>query len=250
MTQLRLNGGYPALLGIHATETTKTLPLGTRGVADDGRVFYYASADGAALNAGQVYVRRERVPNHTGLATATDCLVLGAREAADITLGATALTADDYADGFVSVESNGGHSSMLKIAGGHDSASASATVTIPLAEEVHTASDASTTVSLIHNPYRAPQISNTDQADVLVGIPVVDIADGSFGWIQTWGEASVLADETVSAVGQALVIGTGTAGAVEEDDTATTVSQEPIVGWNIEPLADGEYNAVYLTIRP
>ena len=72
----------------------------------------------------------------------------------------------------------------------------------------------------------------------------------SWGWVQTWGPCTVLCDESVAAEGEAITIGTGAAGAVEEDDTATTVSQEFIVGYNLTPLIVDEHQMVDLRIRP
>ena len=60
----------------------------------------------------------------------------------------------------------------------------------------------------------------------------------------------MLCDEAVTAEGQAITIGTSVAGSAEEDDTATTVSQEFIIGYNLTPLVDAEHQLVDLRIRP
>ena len=244
--------GIASIHNIHESRSTQEHKLGTRAFTDDGRVFYYGQASSSTAIVGQLYVAREIVANHENLATTTGSLAVGSREIAvgAITPGATALTANQYKDGYLAVTDGGGQGYMYRIKN-HDAFTAStADGAVSLYDAIAVASDANTTVSFIYNLYSQPQISNTDQADVVVGVPAHTIADSEYGWFQTWGQCAVLCDEAVAAVGQAVVTGTGTAGAVEEDDTATTVSQEPLVGYNISPLVDTEYQVIDLRIRP
>lgn len=238
--------------GIHESRSTKEHKIGTRAFTDDGRVFYYGQASASTAIVGQLYVARAIVANHENLATTTNSLAVGSRSIAvgAITPGATALTANQYADGYLAVTDGGGQGYMYRIKDHDAFTSATADGGVELYDAIAVASDAGTTVSFIYNLYSQPQISVTDQADVQVGIPTTTIAASEYGWFQTWGPCAVLCDEAVTAVGQAIVTGTGVAGAVEEDDTATTVSQEPIVGYNLSPLVDTEYQVVDLRIRP
>jgi hypothetical protein len=205
------------------------------------------------LTVGELLVTAASVANHqnTTVNAAAD-LPLGSFTPT-VTVGATAVTADDYNEGYLSIDSDAGAGRTYKIKDTPAIAS-SGTGVVTLYDPIAVASDATTAVTLTKNPWRDPQQSNTTVAEVPVGIPQVTIAAGDtttqFGWVQTWGPATGLADEAVATVGQAITIGTGVAGRVEEDDTATTVSQEFIIGYNLAPLVDGDHNLIFLTICP
>lgn len=243
-----LVGGATAFTSIYDTSTDPTeLKPGTRGQTPDGRVFYWARNNtGGAYTAGNLLVRPEQVANHVDVTAAA---AAAGEKSITVTLGATAATADQYAEGFIHVIDGPGEGQTFKIRT-HPAADSAATLTVQLFDPVKVALTASSQCSLHANPYVGAQQGNTDQLDIPVGVAHTAIADGDYGWVQTWGEACVLADETVSAIAQAMTIGSSVAGSVEEDDTATTVSQEFIVGWNLESIADTEHAVVYLTIRP
>ena len=235
--------------------TGRLLDIGTRAYFEDGRVYYFArNTASSTLAIGEVAVRPERVANHTNLAVAAAGGAAGQNVVSSITVGATALTEGQYRHGFLAVTDGLGQGQLFRIRS-HAAFDASATdVSVTLYDNIATALDATSTVSFVFNAYDVPQQGNTDQADVLVGVATTTIAAGNttaqYGWLQTWGEGLVLCDEAVATVGQAITIGTSVAGSAEEDDTATTVSQEPIIGYNVEPLVDTEFQVVDLRIRP
>jgi hypothetical protein len=231
-------------------------PIGTRGWLPDGRAYRYArSGTSAALTRGQLHVEPEVVANHLDLACVATSGAVGSFVVSGVTIGATALTENQYQDGLLVVTDGAGEAIEYKIRG-HAAFSASATtVAITLYDPIAVALDATSTVSLIYDSYDRPQLSAVDQSDVLVGVPTFTITQSTttttyFGWVQTWGKCPVLCDEAIATVGQAITIGTGVTGAAEEDDTATTVSQEPIVGYNITPFVDTEYQVVMLRVAP
>jgi hypothetical protein len=59
----------------------------------------------------------------------------------------------------------------------------------------------------------------------------------------------VVFDESIATVGQALTVGTGAAGSVEEDDTISPASQEFIIGHNMMAGVLTESQIVNLCIR-
>jgi hypothetical protein len=130
---------------------------------------------------------------------------------------------------------------------GHAAADASATLTVNLKEAIDTTGALSeTNVDLIANLYKSIQISVSDQADTVVGVPLVTATASYFGWVQTWGACSVLMDETI-AVGSMVVVGESVAGAVQTDDGAG----EGIVGiQGPQAGVDTEYQLVYLKLDP
>ncbi len=228
----------------------------------DGRVFYYVrNGTTAALTLGQILVTATVTPHHHDQTV---------NAASDFTLGkvdvvfnpaATIIALREYEEGYVFISDSTGEGLCYQILR-HDGNAGSAQSNALLRHPVATTTGAGSTMSLVRNPYSNPQQSNTAVSEVPVGIPQATLAAASsaatatveadtptFGWVQTWGPCPVLCDEIISAEGQAVTIGTSTAGAAEADDTATTISQEFIIGYNLTPFVDGEHQMVDLRIR-
>jgi hypothetical protein len=222
------------------TSSTAEVQIGTKAVLEDGREFRYAKAGGADLDPGKLCVAATVVANHVNIAVAA-AAAAGATEVT-VTLGATAATENQYAGGFITINDAAGEGIAYRISG-HPAADASASLTVTLAQPLAVALTTDSEASLEVHPYSGAVISATDQADMPVGIPNVTIASGEFGWIQTKGICSALADETL-AIGSMLTIGSGVAGALEVVDAVA----EPIVGVARQAGVDTEYRAVSLMI--
>jgi len=220
--------------------SVKLAALGTKAVTPDGRVYRYAKAGGSDLAPGKLAVNADLVANHTNIVVAAAVAVGATRVTA--TLGATAATQNQYADGYLTVNDAAGEGIQYKIVGNSATDSAGV-IKVQLAEPIKVALTTSSEVTLKQNPWSGAVISATDQADQPVGVPNVTIPANYFGWLQTGGECAVLADEAVTK-GLALAIGTGTAGAVEALDAAGEFQ----IGVASEALVDTEYRAAYLTL--
>jgi hypothetical protein len=238
--------------GIYVVDTVRHHPVGTRGQTEDGRTFYYSvNTTANTLTRAQLLVAPDFVANHEGVTVnAAGDYPIGVFDVT-VTSAGTAIVQDEYAEGFVGLTNGTGEGYYYRIKR-HPALAGAGTMAVTLYDLVIVGSDATSENTLIHNRFRNPQTSVADQLDVLAGVPAVTVGDGSttpqYFWTQTWGEALVLCDEAIATVGQALTTGTGTVGAVEEDDTATTVSQEPLVGYNLTPFVDGEHQFAFLTI--
>lgn len=221
--------------------STKQLSLGTKGVTRDGRIYRYALAGGVTLDPGKLCVNADLAANHTNIVVQT-AAAIGATQV-KATLGATAATLNQYADGYLTVNDATGEGINYLISG-HAAAGSAGVITVNLAEPLKVALVASTSeVTLKANNWSGVVISIADQADQPVGVPNVTITAAYYGWLQTGGECAVLADEAV-AKGLALTTGTGTVGAVEALDAAGEFQ----IGVASEALVDTEYRAAYLTI--
>lgn len=225
---------------VRSTSTTKEQDLGTLGQTPDGRLYRYARAGAADLAPGKLCVAATQVADNENIAVAAAAAV-GAKQVS-VTLGSTAVTADQYEDGFLVVNDAAGEGIAYRIRA-NEAGDAAATITVFLDEEVQVALTTSSEVSLVLNPYADVVISAADQADAPVGIPNVTIGDTEYGWIQTGGVCSALADEAITA-GLALTIGSSTVGAVEAADAAG----EPVVGVALQAGVDTEYRSVILSI--
>lgn len=248
---------------IHEVWTRPAHAVGTRAWLPDGRVFYYAyNHTTAALTLGEIIVTATVTPNHHDQTVNAAADFTAGSVNVVLNPGATAIVLEEYVDGYAFVSDGTGQGLTYKIRSHAGNAGSTQSVA-ELYDPVVTTTAAASTVSLVRNPYMNPQQSNTTVSEIPVGIPQVTITaattaatatarvvDPYYGWLQTWGPCAVLCDEAVTAEGQAITIGTGTAGAAEADDTATTVSQEFIIGYNLTPLVDTEYQMVDLRIRP
>jgi hypothetical protein len=108
MANPRIPNGAGSPHSIYQVSTTQWHKVGQRGFLDDGRIFYYTRNTGAsALDVGKLTVARDPVANHSNLATTTNSLVVGQRNiiVGAITPGATAITADQYAEGWLGCHS-------------------------------------------------------------------------------------------------------------------------------------------------
>lgn len=222
-----------------STSATQEQQLGTIGLTLDGRQFRYGKAGGTDLAPGKIAVAATQEANHANIACAA--AAVGDTQVT-VTLGATAVTANQYAGGFLVINDANGEGIAYLISG-HPAAALSTAVVITLAQSITVALTTSSEASLVLNPWSGAVISATDQADAVVGVPNVTIPDGEFGWFQTRGVCSVLADEAITA-GLALTIGTGVAGAVEALDAAG----EPQIGVAIQAGVDTEFRAVNLMV--
>ena len=159
-----------------------------------------------------------------------------------ITLGATAATVNQYAEGYLIINDVDGEGIAYKIRS-HPAADSGATLTIELEDPIKVALTTSSQASLTYNPYDNVVISATDQADLPIGIPNIAVTAAYYFWVQTGGVCSAWADEAY-AKGAALTIGTGVAGQLEAVDAAG----EPQLGICHETAVDTEYRSVFLTL--
>ena len=224
------------------TSSTKEYAIGQQFTDGSDRTFRYTLAGGTTLARGKLAVAPAVVANHLNMSFATAPAVDD--RSVSITLGATALTADYYADGWLVVQDGTGEGRSYPVEG-HPAADSAGTVTIYLKEGIDTAGAlAETNVDLLANDWSGAVISVSDQLDRPIGVAVVAITNAEYGWLQTGGNCATLIDETI-AIGGEVTIGSSTGGAVELLDAAG----EPPVGiCGATGGVDTEYQNIYLTI--
>lgn len=214
--------------------------LGQLAQTSDGRIYRYAKAGASNLAAGKLTVNADLdtdVVNKTIAATYSSGVQTVSINAAG------AVSADYAAGGYLTVNDDTGEG-ISYLVNSNTVTSGAAASTIQLAEPTMTALTISVSEgTLTPHPYDGVVISATDQADMPTGVPNVSVTAAYYHWEQTGGICSVLYDEAVTR-GQALTIGTGTAGAVEALDAAG----EPQLGVAFMAGVDTEYQPAYLTI--
>lgn len=235
--------GLPVIYGIkpHETSSDQKHPLGSKGVTNDGRTYRYAQAGGVELDPGLLCMAIDITTLHEDRDVNT--FVAGDRNIT-VSIGATAITAGEYEEGFVNITDAAGQGILYAIA--HcPAADASTDVVITLEEPIVIGAAAATTVTLIRNKYRDILVTDGVEEDLPVGVPNVTVAVDFYAWVQTGGYCSILVGANDTTEGADITIDTTTAGGVE---TRATVERK--VG--IQPKgagADvGEYGIFELTL--
>lgn len=229
--------------GLMSASATQMEELGTLRILRDGRKFRYVKADGTGLGAGKACVAPAAVANHINLAVPA-ASAIGATQLS-ITVGATAVTADQYAEGFLQVNDATGEGYQYKIVG-NTACDASGTTVVQLEEPIRVALVASTSeVSLLANMYKAVGHTTTEE-NVPVGVACCAIAANYYGWVQTGGQAIALISGT-PAVGSMLTLGAASGSLIAIN--ATLDIDQPICAQMLATAGvDTEYKPVKLLI--
>jgi hypothetical protein len=212
--------------------------LGAVGQTSDGRRYRYAGFGGTAtINAGAVVVAAAKTANSNNLAIAVQQasnLAIGSRVLV-VTNGATAVTQDQFADGFVEVISTSG-AYAVRIEG-NTAASAGGAITLQLAAAglVGPVVAGTDTVNLTASPYAAAVPSTTQSA--VVGVTAAQVPNtasvSNFGWVQVGGHAVVAASSAVK--GQVFTQDSVTAGNIKTASAFTDAD----LGFAKESAANG-----------
>jgi hypothetical protein len=175
-----------------------------------------STSSGTTTVAGTLYQDAALIANHQGLTTTafTAYSANGNVPAqVTVTLGATAVTANQYQGGYAYVKSGAGIGQMLRIAS-HPAANASANLTITLEDAPGVALTTGSVISLVPAHGSNIIIAPTTRTNVLAGIALYAIPASSYGFLVTKGLSPVVCDTTAPGVGVAITASAATAGAV------------------------------------
>lgn len=237
---LTANGSFPT-----STDSSLATLVGTRWDLSDGREVILVQADsGTTIAAGKLYQDAAIVANHQNLAvTAFTAYSANGNVPAQVTvtLGATAATANQYAGGFVVVNSSTGLGQTLRIAS-HPAASSSGSLVITLEDGPNTALTTSSKVCLIPPHGKGVIIFPTTPTGAPAGVGLYPIAASAYGYLTSKGLTSCLADGAIT-VGSAISPSNAVAGAVEGG-----VIAQGIVGNANQAGVDTEYRTVFINV--
>lgn len=219
---------------VYDTSTDQEHELGTLGRLDD-RKFRYASYTAAtALQEGTLMALAANVANHVNIAYASG----GALNTSTITvtLGATAATANQYADGWL-LHNDGTNPGQLRRIKSHPAAASAATLELTLYDRFSSAiTDGE--LSLKVNKWSALVTTPGDAIVAIAGCTQAPLADSStttsYFWVQTAGPCGMIGDGSVFPDGASATpatAGVGDAGQITVVDLAATAAlQLPILG--------------------
>lgn len=208
----------------------------------DGRNFRHAKAGGSNISPGKLQVAPAQKTNHHNCTAIASAIYT---TTPTFTLGATALVAGEYDEGFLSINVTPDVGRTYKIARINAVASGG-TANPTLYEGIQTAWTTATRVSLVHNAFNGV-IEDTSAQRRAAGVPMVAILTGDYGWVQTKGVAAVLCD-TATTLGAPQIAG-AVAGSIKDQTDILGASSETTVAWaDIMAGANTEYRPVTLII--
>jgi len=224
------------------SSSTPVTSLGTQAITSDGRRFRYVQCGSTATVAGSLYQTAAELTDHDHLTPAA--AAVGATTIT-LTLGGTAVTANQYAGGLLTVDSAPGEGYSYFIVS-HPAASLSTACVFTIeAPGVIVAITTGSEATLTPNPYsKVIIVPATTPTGAAVGVATYVIAASEYGWVQTGGQGAVLAAGTI-AVGAAVTSPSGTPGACITDPANASVN---IIGYALVAHASGEINQVLLNM--
>lgn len=229
-----------------STDSSLATLLGSRWDLSDGREVRLGQAAAATtVVPGKMYQSAAYIADHQNCATtAYTAYSNNGNQPAQVTvtLGATAVTANQYAGGFLIVNDNTGEGQTLKIAS-HPAANLSSNVVITLEDGPTTALVGATSeVSLVPADGSGIIIMPTTATGTVFGASLYNIAASAYGFFVTKGTSSVLGDGTLT-IGSAVSCSNAVAGAVENG-----VIAQGFVGTAGYTGVDTEYRSVFLNL--
>lgn len=217
------------------------LKLGCRRIDQYGNIYRLAKAGATALAAGKCTVAPTATANHLNMSLATAAAIGDVR--VQITLGATAATANMYEDGYMVVNDGTGEGHLYRIKS-NPAADASAAIWIELEDPIRVAlvTSATSEVSLFPNIFNGTVISATIN-NLPTGIPPIAVTAAYYYWSLVEGETPALGNGA-EAVGSMLIHHT-TDGAIGVMASSVDVDS-PIIGIQLGSThITGEYQPIY-----
>ena len=217
--------------------------LGMLAQTPDGRKYRYCKNGAAALLKGKLLVSVLSEDNHSDIAVNTAEI---GDTSVTVTLGATAVLANQYSEGLLVVNDDTGEGIAYGIKS-HPASDGSEDIIVELTEPIAIAFVAGTTVSLVENRYRDLVIATGGtQTDAPAGVPNIDVTAAYYFWAQVRGTCAVLMSATNNPTkGEPCTIGEATDGSVSGRDAVA----EPLVGISLDTSVSAEYNPVDLKLE-
>ena len=217
------------------TSTVQNHELGAVAYDQIGRKYRYVKAGAVALVKGNLLqspARDTQFTDMTAAAAAVDATRI------TVTLGSTAIAANEFNDGVLVVSVTPGIGQTFSIRG-HQVSAASVTCWFDINERVLTALTTSSRITASRGPYNGVIVSPTTRTGTTVGVAITAIPIAGFGFIGVEGMFGVLSDSSVSALGEDVSPSTTTAGCVTKQVTLLeNIGSTPILGVSaqVEPV--------------
>lgn len=262
---LQQNGTFQQYTPVSTSDTSQNPLLGTRWTLEDGRELVYVLAGASNLATGKLMQDAALIANHSNLVVTAYTPGYAATSAnppystpsqttplnpatVTITLGGTAVTANQYQLGYAMVVDGTGAGQTLQIASHPAQSSTTGSVVVTLADGPNIALDTTSKISLVFQPGNLVIISPTTATNKSRGITLYPITAGNYGYLVAKGTTACLSDSTAPAAGAPISPSTGTAGAIGQTAYATNVVTSSVIGSAVYGAVSAKYYPVYVNI--
>ena len=222
--------------------------LGELFIDPQGRKFRYVQAGAVALVTGHLLQEPAEDTNYRSMVVNT-AAAIGSFEV-KVTLGGTAVTANQFENGDLLVESGTGAGQLFKIVSHDVQTSTTGSCTFKVDRPIAIALVATTTqVSVRKSSYDGVIDFPTTPTGAPVGVALYAMTAAYYGWIQSGGDGTVLFDNTDNSAADAegIVPSTTVAGSVKAALAADVADR--LLGWSREEVSvDSTNGFVHLTI--
>ena len=221
--------------------------LGALGFDEFGNKYRYVQAGGSALVTGNLLQEAAEDTNYRSMVC--QAAVAIGDTMIPVTLGGTAVTANQFEQGQLVVESSTGIGQLFRIIRHDVQTSTTGTCKFYVDRPVKIALTTSSQITVRKNAYDGVIQFPTTPTGGAVGVALYAMTEAYYGWIQTGGDATVLFDSTdnSAADAQGITHSAGTAGAVKAMLAADVA--DTVLGWSREVVSvDATQGLVHLII--
>ena len=264
-------------LGLYKEESIQTSSIGLPLEFEDGRKFRYSHFV-AAVTVGKL-VAQDISATGTASLDAAICDSAGTAKddygtdddaiyVFDSDIFPTTVAANAFGGGYFHITDAAGEGYQYRISSSAAVATAGI-LKLTLYDKFEAALDSETSYQITGNPHRN-LITATAATDAIVcGVTARGMTIAYYGWVQTWGVATVLGDESAGTIakgtiatlsdgvnGAAQPIGGGFSSTLNSETVITTdlvvettfFVTEPIIGFFLGAAVDTEYTPIFLQI--
>ena len=215
--------------GLYAESSTAVYPIGEKLELSDGRVFRYGKT--AAAVAAGLLVSQDLSATSV---VETNNIVIAAANGFDPAAGSSQLqitlasaTKDQFAGALLQTTDDAGEGYQYRIkSNSATDATTSGKVDIYLFDAIKVTLTTATDIAIVGGLWYDVVGATAATDYVVAGVTTTAMTSGYYGWFQTAGIATILADGTI-AVADNLTLSDGVAGAVQLKDAET----EPLIGY-------------------
>jgi hypothetical protein len=232
---------------VFKTSTERLNELGALAIDKNGNCYRYVKAGATNIVVGKLQNAPASVAHHENLTVAT---AAAGSTSLTVTLGATAVTANQYAGGKITIVAGTGVGYTYTIAS-HPAADGAATlvVTLDSAESVQVATNVSDSkATLTPNAYNGIILHESGTEDSYsVGVSIMPITAGEYGWLLTKGAVAVLNGTNAPVIGRAVIASETIDGAVDTETSTGTDANR--VGVGIVTGSATQYRPVFINLE-
>ncbi len=221
--------------------------LGALGIDDRGNKYRYVQAGAVALATGHLLQEAAEDTNYRSMAVQAAVAINDTM--IPVTLGGTAVTANQFDEGHIFIESSTGLGQQFRIKRHDVQTSTTGTCQFHVDRPVKVALTTSSQATVRKSAYDGVIDFPTTPTGGPVGVALYAMTAAYFGWIQSGGDCPVLYDTgTNSAADESAIMPSrDVAGSVAV--VLETLAAPVHIGWGREQVSvDSTYGMAYLTI--